>query len=147
MVCFSCSLIFQTFSSKCLLSPNSKPHPLSILGSLPAPCYLRGVNMFASPQPGQPPVVVEGARGTFTLESGVTRVSTSLFSNLNVEGMLVGKQIEAKTIKWKLGLPWGSGVKNPSYLDHFGHHRYAREFTEQEEMEYVLDNRPWYVRD
>ncbi|KAM1149840.1 hypothetical protein ACFX15_029435 [Malus domestica] len=70
------------------------------------------VNRFTSPHPGQPLVVVEGFKGTFTLESGVTRVSTSLYSNLKVEhmetrvlmGKLVGKQIEARTIKWKLGL-------------------------------------------
>ncbi|KAM1672802.1 hypothetical protein ACFX11_041261 [Malus domestica] len=68
------------------------------------------VNRFASPQPGQPPV------------------------------------IEARTIKWKLCLTWGTGVKNPFYLDHFGHHWYAVEFSDQEELEYVLDNRPWYVR-
>lgn len=112
------------------------------------------VNRFASPQPGQPPVVVEGVRGTFTLENGVTRVSTSLFSNLNVKhmenkvlmGKLVGKQIEARTIKWKFGLTWGLGVKNLFYLDHFGHHWYDVEFIEQEEIEYVLDNRPWFVR-
>lgn len=30
-------------------------------------------NKFANALPGQPPVVVEGVRGTFTLESGVTR--------------------------------------------------------------------------
>ncbi|KAB2635774.1 hypothetical protein D8674_026308 [Pyrus ussuriensis x Pyrus communis] len=111
------------------------------------------VSRFDSPQPGQPPVVVEDARGTFTLDSGVTRVSTSLFLNLNVEhmenrvliGKLVGKHIEARTIKWKLGLTWGLGVKNPFYLNHFGHHWYVVEFMEQEEMEYVLDNRPWFL--
>ncbi|TQD94870.1 hypothetical protein C1H46_019508 [Malus baccata] len=36
-------------------------------------------------------------------------------------GKLVGKQLDAKTIKWKLGLTWGDRVKNPFYLDHFGH--------------------------
>ncbi|KAM2999012.1 hypothetical protein FF2_040599 [Malus domestica] len=54
--------------------------------------------------------------------------------------------IEARTIKWKLCLTWGTGVKNPFYLDHFGHHWYAVEFSDQEELEYVLDNRPWYVQ-
>lgn len=56
--------------------------------------------------------MVKGARGTFTMESGITRVSTCLYSNLNVEYMeskvliskLVGKQLDARTIKWKLGL-------------------------------------------
>ncbi|KAM2264193.1 hypothetical protein ACFXTI_040375 [Malus domestica] len=44
---------------------------------------------------------------------------------------------------WKLGLTWGSRVKNLFYLDHFGHQWYAVEFTEQDEIKYMLDNRPW----
>ncbi|TQD95396.1 hypothetical protein C1H46_018991 [Malus baccata] len=43
------------------------------------------VNKFANPLPGQPHVVVEGAHGTFTMENGVTKVSTSLYSNLYME--------------------------------------------------------------
>lgn len=82
-------------------------------------------------------MVVKGSRDTFTLESGVTEVSTSLYSNLNVKhmetkvliGKLMGKQIEARTIKWKLGLTWGLGVKNPFYFNHFGHHWYTVKFT------------------
>lgn len=35
---------------------------------------------------------------------------------------------------------------NPFYLDHFGHRWYAIEFTDEEELEFALDNRPWYVR-
>ncbi|KAM1281370.1 hypothetical protein ACFX15_021544 [Malus domestica] len=87
------------------------------------------------------------------MENGVTRVST-LYSNLNVKymeskvlmGKLMGKQLDARTIKWKLGLTWGSKVKNPFYLDHFGHRWYAIEFTNEKEIEFALDNRPWYVR-
>ncbi|KAM1258899.1 hypothetical protein EV1_038018 [Malus domestica] len=56
-------------------------------------------NKFANPLLGQPLGVVEGACGTFTMENGITRVSTNLYSNLNVEymdsrvlmGKLVGK--------------------------------------------------------
>ncbi|KAM2122748.1 hypothetical protein ACFX1Q_020386 [Malus domestica] len=108
-------------------------------------------NKFANSLLGQPPVVVEGARGTFTLESGVTKVFTNLYSNLNVKymdsmGKLVGKQLDARTIKWKLGLTWGDKVKNPFYLDHFGHRWYAIEFTDEDELEFALNNRPWYVR-
>lgn len=59
----------------------------------------------------------------FTLESSVTRVSTNLYSNLNVEymksrvlmGKMVGKELDAKTIKWKLGLTWDEKVKNLFY--------------------------------
>lgn len=61
-------------------------------------------------------------------------------------GKLVGKQLDARTIKWRLWLTWGSRVKNPFYLDHFGHKWYAIEFTNEEELEFALDNRPWYVR-
>lgn len=43
-------------------------------------------------------------------------------------GKLVGKQLDARTIKWKLGLTWGDRVKNPFYLDHFGHRWFAIEF-------------------
>lgn len=44
-------------------------------------------------------------------------------------GKLVGQQLDAMTIKWKLGLTWRDKVKNPFYLDHFGHRWYAIEFT------------------
>ena len=54
-------------------------------------------NKFANPLHGQPLVAMEGARGTFTLESGITRVSTNIYSNLNVEYMesrvLMGKLV------------------------------------------------------
>ncbi|KAB2635652.1 hypothetical protein D8674_026186 [Pyrus ussuriensis x Pyrus communis] len=84
----------------------------------------------------------------------LTRVSTSLYSNLYVEymesrvlmGKLVGKQLDVMTSKWKLRLTWGSRIKNPFYLDHFGHKWYAIEFTDEEELEFALDNSPWYVR-
>lgn len=60
-------------------------------------------------------MMVEGARGTFTLQNGITSVSANLYSNLNVEymesralmGKLVGNQLDTMTIKWKLGLTWG----------------------------------------
>ncbi|KAB2631867.1 hypothetical protein D8674_038656 [Pyrus ussuriensis x Pyrus communis] len=108
---------------------------------------------FAKPLLSQPPVVVEGARGTFTLESGVPQVSTSLFSNLNVEymegrvlmGKLMGKQLDARTIKWKLGLTWWDRVKQPFYLDNFGHRWYVveLEFRDEEELKFALDHKPW----
>ncbi|KAB2596570.1 Cleavage and polyadenylation specificity factor subunit 1 [Pyrus ussuriensis x Pyrus communis] len=56
-------------------------------------------NKFANPLHGQPLVAVEGARGTFTLESGITRVSTNIYSNLNVEYM------ESRVLMGKL-MPW-----------------------------------------
>ncbi|KAM1794257.1 hypothetical protein ACFX11_034752 [Malus domestica] len=76
------------------------------------------VNKFANPLPGQPPVVVEGAYGTFTMENGVTKVSISLYSNFYMESrVLIGKLV--------------------------GKHRwYAIEFTDEEELEFALDNRP-----
>ncbi|KAB2626097.1 hypothetical protein D8674_017757 [Pyrus ussuriensis x Pyrus communis] len=109
--------------------------------------WAREGGKFANPLPGHPLVVVEGACGTFTLENGVTRVSTNLYSNLNVEymeskvlmGKLVGKQLDARTIKWKL-------VKNSFYFDHFGHRWYAIEFTGKKELEFTLDNRPCFIR-
>lgn len=62
------------------------------------------------------------------MESGVTRVFTSLFSNLNREymesrvlmGKLMGKQLDARTIKWKLGLTWGIESKTIFILTTLG---------------------------
>ncbi|KAM1180462.1 hypothetical protein ACFX13_019877 [Malus domestica] len=75
------------------LEASSSRHP-RIPSSPKLPLW---VNRFAFPQPGQPPVVVESSMGTFTLESGVTRVSTSLYSSLNVKHMeskvLIGKLV------------------------------------------------------
>lgn len=106
------------------LEASSSGHPM-IPSSPNLPSW---VNRFASPQPDQPLVVVEGSKGTFTLESEVTRVSTSLCLSLNVEhmeskvlmGKLVGKQIEARTIKWKLGLTWVRGSRIPFVLTTLG---------------------------
>ncbi|KAM1181480.1 hypothetical protein EV1_000075 [Malus domestica] len=61
-------------------------------------------------------------------------------------GKLVGKELDARTIKWKLGLTWDARVKNLFYLDHFRYKWYAIEFTDEEKLEFELENRPWYVR-
>ncbi|KAM1369816.1 hypothetical protein COP2_041463 [Malus domestica] len=81
----------MTFISQ--LDASSSRHPM-IPSSTLLPSWM---NKFASPQPSQPSVVVEGSRGSFTLESGVTRVFSTLFFNLNVDHMenrvLMGKLV------------------------------------------------------
>lgn len=84
-------------------------------------------------------MVVEKAFGTFIMKRGVTRVSITLCSNLNVEHMkscvLVGRMfsqhMEARLIKWKLGLLWKNGVKNKFYLDHYRRRWFALEFSDE----------------
>ncbi|TQD94433.1 hypothetical protein C1H46_019923 [Malus baccata] len=112
-------------------------------------------NPFPVPLPGEQPVVVERAMGTFTMERGVTRVSTSLCSALNVEhiqskilmGMMFRQHLEARLIKWKLGMLWKSVVKNTFCLDHYGRRFFVIEFADSADLEAVMDNCPWYIRD
>lgn len=40
----------------------------------------------------------------------------------------------------------GLGSRTLFYIDHFGHHCYVMVFIDQEELEFLLDNRPWYVK-
>lgn len=98
-------------------------------------------------------VVVEKAFGTFTMEKGVTRVSTTLYSTVNVEhmqarvmrGKMFGQPLKARLIKWKLGLIWKNDVKYTFYLDHYGMKWFALEFTDNVDLEYVFNNHPRYV--
>lgn len=111
-------------------------------------------NPFLVPQPGHDPVVVEKAMITFTVERGVTRLNTHLFFSINVEHMLsrvlmgkmFGQPLNARLIKWKLRLLWKNEVNNTFYLDHFGRKWFALEFTDEDDLKFVLKNRPWYVR-
>ncbi|KAM1284653.1 hypothetical protein ACFX15_027057 [Malus domestica] len=111
-------------------------------------CIPRWANPFPVPQPaGEDHVVVDKAFGT--LEQGVTRVSTNLCSTLNVEhmqarvlmGNMFGQPLEARLIKWKLGLLWKNDVKHTFYLDHYGRKWLALEFTGV-----CSNNRPWPPR-
>ncbi|KAM1349446.1 hypothetical protein TB1_003563 [Malus domestica] len=111
-------------------------------------------NPFPIPQPGQDLVVVEKAMSTFTMECGVTRMNTHLCSSINVGHMLsrvligkmFGQPLDARLIKWKLGFLWKKEVKNTFYLDHFGRKWFALEFTDEDDLKFVLKNRPWYMR-
>lgn len=56
-------------------------------------------------------------------------------------GNMFGQPLEARLIKWKLGLLWKNDVKHTFYLDHYGRKWLALEFTGV-----CSNNRPWYVR-
>lgn len=64
-------------------------------------------NPFPVPQPGQESVMVEKVMSTFTMERGVTRVNTHLWSSINVEhmfsrvfrGKMFGQPFVARLIK------------------------------------------------
>lgn len=99
-------------------------------------------------------MVVEKALSTFTMERGVIRVNTHLVSSINVDHMLsrvlmgkmIGQPLDARLIKWKLGLLWKNEVKNTFYLDHCGRKWFALEFTDEDDLNFILNNRSWYVR-
>lgn len=92
-------------------------------------------------------MVVEKAFGTFTMKHEVTRVSTTLCSTLNVEhmksrvliGRMFGQHLEARLIKWKLGLLWN---KNKFYLDHYGKRWFALEFSNADDLDFVFSSKP-----
>ena len=111
-------------------------------------------NPFPVPQPRHDPMVVEKAMSTFTMDRGVTRVNTHLCLSINVEhmlsrvfmGKLFGQPLDARLIKWKLRLLWKNEVKSTFYLDHLGRKWFALEFTDEDDLKFVIKNRSWYVR-
>ncbi|KAB2622466.1 hypothetical protein D8674_024648 [Pyrus ussuriensis x Pyrus communis] len=102
------------------------------------------VNPFSVPNCGQPPIV----------ERGVTKVDTNKVSTMNVTLMksrvLMGKMFrkskDAKFIHKELALCGKECVKNTFFVDHFGNKWFIMQFTNEDEIDYVLENRSWYVK-
>lgn len=88
------------------------------------------------------------------MERGVTKVNATIYSDMNVEhmksrvlmGNKFGQPLEARLIKWKLGLLWRNEVKSNFFLDHYGRKWFVVEFSDDVDLEYVLNHRPSYVR-
>lgn len=154
------NLLFPTLLSICFLKMSNPQLVASSSNSTRRPriCsegYIpRWENPSPVPQLSQDPVVVEKVLSTFTMERGVTRVNTHLVSSINVDHMLskvlmgkmFGQPLDARLNKWKLGLSWKNEVKNTFYLDHCGRKWFPLEFTDEDDLKFVLNNRSWYVR-
>ncbi|KAB2634405.1 hypothetical protein D8674_038268 [Pyrus ussuriensis x Pyrus communis] len=56
---------------------------------------------------------------------------------------MFGQYLDAHLIKWKLSLLWKNEVKNTFNLDHFGRRWFVLEFTDEDDLHYVLENRLW----
>lgn len=50
-------------------------------------------------------------------------------------GTMLGNNLEATLIKWKLGSIQSTEVKNQFYQDHFDHRLIAVEFTDDDELQ------------
>lgn len=71
-----------------------------------------------------------------------------MYSSLNVEFLWVNLWVNRLRLEplSEVGSYLGFKGQKSVLLNHFGHHWYAVEFTNDEELEFVLDNHPWYVR-
>ncbi|KAB2609080.1 hypothetical protein D8674_012248 [Pyrus ussuriensis x Pyrus communis] len=90
---------------------------------------------------------------TFIIERGVTRINAQLCLSINVEhmfsrvliGKMFGQPLDAHLIKWKLGLLWKNELKSTFYLDHFCIEWFVLEFTDEDDLKFIIKNRAWYV--
>lgn len=81
-------------------------------------------------------------------------MSTSLYSTTNVEHMerqclvrkMFGQVVDAKLIKGKLAISWKGLIQGNFFLDHYGMNSVMIEFMNEEDVDVVLEGRPWYVK-
>ncbi|TQE10881.1 hypothetical protein C1H46_003454 [Malus baccata] len=59
---------------------------------------------------------------------------------------MFGQVVDAKLIKGKLTISWKGLIQVNFFLDHYGRNWYMIEFTSEEDVDVVLEGRPWYVK-
>ncbi|KAM1165473.1 hypothetical protein ACFX2I_024772 [Malus domestica] len=112
-------------NSQFIASSFANPRRLRICSDQYIP---RWANPFPLPQPGKDPTVVEKALDPLPWSMGLL-------------GMF-GQHLEARLIKWKLGLLCKNGVKDKLYLYHYARGWFALEFMDADDLDFVFNNRP-----
>ncbi|KAL6294060.1 hypothetical protein ACE6H2_002202 [Prunus campanulata] len=99
------------------------------------------------------PSIIHKGHFTFTMENNETRVSTPAFAS-NVQshlealcliGKVFGIPVPGRAIRNRLKSDW-KNLQEEVSVDHIGRDWYKIEFYAEEDVEYVLKHRPWFVQ-
>ncbi|CAL9009541.1 unnamed protein product [Prunus brigantina] len=99
------------------------------------------------------PVVVNKGRFKFRVDRNETRFTTSAlassdqnhFENFCLVGKFFGKSVLGKVIRNRLKNDWKC-LQGDVSIDHIGREWYKVEFFYEEDIKYVMENRPWFVQ-
>lgn len=102
--------------------------------------------------PREPSISHKG-RFTFTMENNETRVSTtalassvqSHFEAFCLVGRVLGVPVSGRAIRNRLKNDW-KDLQEEVSVDHIGRDWYKIEFGAEEDVEFVLQHRPWFVQ-
>ncbi|KAB2602876.1 hypothetical protein D8674_003881 [Pyrus ussuriensis x Pyrus communis] len=72
--------------------------------------------------------------------------NVTLIKSRELMGKMFRKSEGAEFIYKELALCWKECVKKTLFANHFGNKWFALQFTDEDEVDYVLDNRHWYVK-
>ncbi|XP_034229350.1 uncharacterized protein LOC117638326 [Prunus dulcis] len=98
------------------------------------------------------PSVVRKGRFTFRMDRNETKVSTtaldysvqSHYETFCLVGKIFGVPVNSRVIRHILKSEW-KNMQGEVTVDHIGRDWYKVEFTAEEDVVYVLENRPWFV--
>ncbi|ONH90446.1 hypothetical protein PRUPE_8G054600 [Prunus persica] len=98
------------------------------------------------------PSVVRKGRFTFRMDRNETKVSTtaldysvqSHYETFCLVGKIFGVPVNSRVIRHILKSEW-KNMQGEVTVDHIGRDWYKVEFTAEEDVVYVLENKPWFV--
>ncbi|KAK9920614.1 hypothetical protein M0R45_029164 [Rubus argutus] len=108
---------------------------------------------FMRPAVNEPPRVVNANGVSITVERDETHIRIpqpplqflNHYQHFCLVGKIFGKPVPAAVVKAKCLAIW-SGLQGTVTIDRLGNQWFRIEFTNEDDLGYVLDNRPWFVK-
>lgn len=129
-------------------SPNSRAH-----ASTSRPVQHNWPNPFLRPAANEPPRVVNINGLTITVDRNETHIPVpqpppqflNHYHNFCLVGKIFGPPVPAAIVKAKCLANW-QGLQGIVTIDRLGNQWFRVEFSQEEDLVYVLENRPWFVK-